>query len=33
MIGCMIVAWLADKVGRRMGIQIICVIAIISAII
>lgn len=33
MIGCMIVAWLADKVGRKMSIQIICVICIISAII
>ncbi|RFU33599.1 hypothetical protein B7463_g2768, partial [Scytalidium lignicola] len=33
MIGCVITAWLADKVGRRMGVQIICVTCIISAII
>ncbi|KAJ5587147.1 uncharacterized protein N7459_002912 [Penicillium hispanicum] len=32
-IGCGIVAWLADKVGRRLSIQITCAICIISAII
>lgn len=31
-VGCAIVAWLANKVGRRMSIQITCAICIISAI-
>lgn len=31
MIGCGIIAWLADKVGRVRAMQIICVLAIISA--
>jgi len=33
MIGCAIVAWLADKVGRVRTIQMICVLAVITAII
>ncbi|KFZ16138.1 hypothetical protein V501_02371 [Pseudogymnoascus sp. VKM F-4519 (FW-2642)] len=33
MIGCMIVPWLADKFGRKVGIQMICVLCIVSAII
>lgn len=33
MIGCMIVPWLTDKFGRKLGIQIICSVCIISAII
>ena len=33
MIGCLIVAWLADKVGRKRGVQIICALCIVSAII
>lgn len=33
MIGCMLTAWLADKVGRKMGVQIICVLCLVSAII
>jgi predicted MFS family arabinose efflux permease len=33
MIGCCIVAWLADKVGRTRAIQIICSIAIVAAVI
>jgi MFS family permease len=32
MIGCMIVAWLCDKVGRRKTVQITAMICIISAI-
>lgn len=33
MIGCVIVAWLADKFGRIRAIQILCAIGVVSAII
>ena len=33
MIGCMIIAWLANKVGRVRAVQITCALCVVSAII